>query len=198
MRSLVLVSQSPRRKQLLTNHGYSFHSLLVKVSEFLDKNLNLDEALMAVARSKSEAALDKVKQLKLKNILLLSADTVVLYQGRVLGKPESEDQAKDYLRLLSGNTHTVKTSYCFWDIDTGKVVTGVDSSHVRFRKLSEEEIAIYVASGEPMDKAGSYGIQGQAKNFIESVDGDWDNVMGLPMNTVERILQENDWHIDKK
>lgn len=198
MRTLVLASNSPRRKQLLENAGFKFHVLLVKVSESLEKNLTLDEAIMEIARSKASAALAASKSLKLNNILLLTADTVVVLDDEVFGKPENKGQAFEYLGRLSGKTHQVKTAVCLWDVATKRSVLEIETSHVSFRTLSEKEIYEYIETGEPMDKAGAYGIQGLAKNFITQVDGSWDNVMGLPVTRVKRILSENGWQVEKQ
>lgn len=198
MRTLVLCSNSPRRKQLLENAGFEFHVLTSQLSEILDKNLTIDDALMELARSKAKAVLDNPKILELKDILLLSADTEVILDGIIFGKPSTRGQAIDFLRRLSSRTHDVKTAVCCWDLNSKKIISEVETSKVTFRELTKVEISEYVATGDPMDKAGGYGIQGTAKNFITSVDGAWDNVMGLPVERVNRILKQNGWQISRK
>ncbi len=198
MRTLVLASNSPRRKQLLENAGYKIHVLLVKVSELLEKNLTLDEAIIGIARSKARAAAEVSKSLKLNNILLLTADTVVILDEEIFGKPKNKAQAFEFLRRLSGKTHQVKTAVCLWDMITKRIINEIETSRVTFRKLTEKEIYEYVETGEPMDKAGAYGIQGHANNFITQVNGSWDNVMGLPVDRVKRILDENGWQVEKQ
>ncbi len=201
MRTLVLCSNSPRRKQLLENAGFKFHVVSSQLSEILDKNLTVDEALMYLARSKAGAVLNHPKLLELKEILLLAADTEVILDNHIFGKPSTLTQAKEFLGRLSGRIHEVKTAICLWDLSADltpkKIISEVETAKVEFKKLSKDEIEKYVATGDPMDKAGGYGIQGVAKNFIAHVDGSWDNVMGLPVERVKRILKENEWIIKK-
>lgn len=194
-RTLVLASQSPRRKELLENAGLLFKTFSVQVSEFLNENLNLDDAIMEIARQKAMAVVEPVKSLNLQNILILSSDTLVILGGQVLGKPIDEGQAFDFLRRMSGRSHEVKTSICFHDTVTGNTITQIESAFVTFRKLSDEEIWSYIKSGDPMDKAGAYGIQGKAKEFIVNLDGSLDTVMGLPVKRVLSVIKENNWEI---
>jgi septum formation protein len=193
MKTFVLASQSPRRKELLEKAGYKFYTFSVKISEFLDKNLMLDEAIQQIARQKAEACVEQIKPLNLQNILILSSDTVVVIDGEVLGKPQDQGQAFEYLRRLSGRTHEVKTSVCLLDSQTRKTISEIESSFVTFRNLSDKEIHDYILSGEPMDKAGAYGIQGAGGKFIAELKGNLDNVMGLPVQRVEKILKSNGW-----
>lgn len=195
-RTLVLASQSPRRKELLEKAGIHFKTFSVQVSEFLNENLNLDDAIMEIARQKAVAILDPVKSLNLKDILVLASDTLVVLNGKVLGKPIDEGQAYDFLRRLSGQTHEVKTSVCFVDTVTGKVISEIESAFVTFRELSDEKIWAYINTGDPMDKAGAYGIQSTGKDFIVKLEGELDNVMGLPVKRVLRIIQDNKWIIN--
>jgi len=192
-RTLVLASQSPRRKELLEKAGFEFRTFSVKVSEFLDKNLTLDEAIRQIARQKATACQEQIKSLNLQNILILSSDTVVVIDNEVLGKPQDQGQAFEFLRRLSGQTHEVKTSVCFIDELTEKMILDIESAWVTFRELSDQEIKSYVASGEPMDKAGAYGIQGVGGKFISKLNGNLDTVMGLPVKLVEKIMTENGW-----
>ena len=192
-RTLVLASQSPRRKELLGNTGIAFKTFSVQVSEFLNENLNLDDAIMAIARQKAEAVVEPIKSLNLKDILILSSDTLVVLNGRVLGKPIDEGQAYEFLRRLSGQTHEVKTSICFYDTVTKKNISEIESSFVTFKNLSDEEIWAYIKTGDPMDKAGAYGIQNTARTFIVKLEGELDTVMGLPVKRVLRVIRENGW-----
>jgi septum formation protein len=191
MKKIYLASSSPRRRELLEKAQIPFHNFPVKVSEFLNKNLNLDEAVKNIARTKAYAARDEAKILKLFNILILSADTVVVLDDEVLGKPENFDEACAFLRRLSGREHEVKTAVCVLDFSSNeREICEIESSFVKFRNLSEFEIINYVKTGSPMDKAGAYGIQDVGRTFIENVTGELDNVMGLPVNRVKRILDE--------
>lgn len=199
MHQLVLASQSPRRKELLEKAGFEFHTLTVEVSEILEKNLTLEDALMALARKKSQALLDSGKLAKLKNFLVLSGDTVVVLGERVLGKPESKAQAIEFLSDLSGQTHRVITAVSLVAAeDVSHFATGFCVTKVSFRALSTTEIHDYVATGEPMDKAGAYAIQGLAKNFVVSVDGPLDNVVGLPVDLVNKLMRDNGWTVGRR
>ncbi len=120
--------------------------------------------------------------------VIIAADTVVWHGGRVYGKPKDEAEAAEMLRALSGDTHEVFTGVCV--IRDGKALSRAVRSVVRFRPLSDSEIAAYIATGEPMDKAGAYGAQGKAALFVESITGDFFNVMGLPLCTLGRMLHE--------
>jgi septum formation protein len=133
-----------------------------------------------------------------KNNLVLGADTVVVLGEEVLGKPENELQAEQFLARLSGRRHRVMTSVAIFDESTKVWDGGVVTSWVEFRDLARDEIKEYVATGEPMDKAGAYAIQGGAKVFVQKVEGEYDNIVGLPMRLVEDILKRNAWHVDKK
>ena len=190
---LLLASSSPRRKELLEKAGIEFTTFPVKVSEFLDKNLNLNEAVKNIAREKAMAAVDLANSLNLKDVLILSSDTVVILDGQVLGKPDHANQAYEFLRRLSSQRHEVKTSVCFIDTKTQVEVCEIESSFVTFRDLSDEEIWSYIATGQPMDKAGAYGIQEQGGTFIVKLEGELDNVMGLPVKRVLRMMQEHKW-----
>ncbi len=192
-RTLVLASQSPRRKELLGKTGIVFKTFSVQVSEFLNENLNLDDAIMAIARQKAEAVIEPVKSMNLPNILILASDTLVVLKEEVLGKPIDEGQAFDFLRRLSGQTHEVKTSVCFHDTVTNQTISEIESAFVTFKNLSDEQIWAYIKTGDPMDKAGAYGIQNTAKEFIVKLEGELDTVMGLPVKRVLRIIKDNQW-----
>lgn len=194
-RTLVLASQSPRRKELLEKAGIVFKTFSVQVSEFLNKNLSLDDAIMEIARQKAMAVVSPVKSMNLHNVLVLASDTLVVLKGEVLGKPTDEGQAFEFLRRMSGQTHEVKTSICFHDTVTGNTITEIESAFVTFKNLSDQEISSYVESGDPMDKAGAYGIQGKAREFIVNLKGELDTVMGLPVKRVLRVISENKWDL---
>ena len=119
---------------------------------------------------------------------VIAADTIVVHDGVVYGKPHSADEAAEMLRALSGSTHEVYTGVCV--IRGGRCLCRADRSAVTFRALSEEEIARYIATGEPMDKAGAYGAQGKGALFVERIDGDFFNVMGLPLCLLGEMLRE--------
>lgn len=193
---LILASQSPRRKDLLNQAGYRFSILSVNLSETPDKNLNLDQQILKIAREKGEACLAQHNHLKSEAFLILSADTMVIVDGKSYGKPESKSQAAEYLKLLSGRDHEVKTGICLINCLTFEQEELITTTKVHFRTLSDEEIETYVDSGEPMDKAGGYGIQGQGKTFISHFEGPFDNVVGLSIEAFESLLKKRNWNVE--
>lgn len=198
MYKLILVSKSPRRSLILAKTDYNFRTDSVKVSEIIDKNLNLDEAIKSLARQKAEAYIEQHNYLKSQKILILTADTMVVFQNQALGKPKDSNDAFRFLSLLSGNTHCVKTSLCVYDLYTCQSFCELATTKIKFKDLSENEIKEYIKTGEPMDKAGAYGIQGLASKFVESREGDYENVVGLPLYLFEQIVSKKGWEIDKR
>jgi len=192
---LVLASESPRRKQLLETRGFSFDVVPVKVSEIPDKNLNIDEQILDIAGRKAKAAFSLLKSTLNKPFVLLAADTMVVYHDRTLGKPRNPDEAYEFLKLLSGKTHQVKTGLMLVESLGGETASHLETSRVIFRTLSDDEIWTYIQSGEPMDKAGAYAIQGLGQNFVEKFIGDYDNVVGLPVQVFEKLLEKMNWQV---
>ena len=181
---LILASQSPRRRDLLSMLGLDFTVITADIDETMDGNLSVEDAVAAVCRKKAEAvAKDHPSD------TIIAADTIVVVDDRVLGKPRDAEDAKAMLRILSGRSHTVMTAFCIWQ--KGETVTHVEKTNLRFKPLSDGEIAAYVATGSPMDKAGSYGIQDQAAIFVEALEGDYYNVMGLPVCSLVKTLRKN-------
>lgn len=170
---LILASASPRRKALLSLFGIPFTVRAADIDETMDPEKPPFDEVARVSRSKALAISRGEED------IVIAADTIVVCQGKVLGKPHSEDEAASMLRLLSGRDHQVMTGCTVLFGDRAETFTEVTSLH--FRPLSEKEIQKYVQSGEPMDKAGSYGIQGGAALFCEKLEGDYYNVMGLPV-----------------
>ena len=177
---IVLASQSPRRKELLTSLGYEFIICPSLKEEKFDLSKDLDSALIEVAIQKGKDVLKKYP-----NDCIVSADTIVVYQNKILGKPSSKEEAISCLKQLSGHTHEVKTGMCvlYKEMMQNKVVT----TEVTFRKLSIEEILKYVESGKCMDKAGSYGIQDC--DFVDSIKGSYSNVVGLDLKSIDLMLK---------
>jgi len=198
MHELILASSSPRRKQILQDRGYKFRAFPLEVSEILDKNLNISDQISDCARHKAVAALDELNLSKTLDILILSADTAVVLRGQVLGKPKNKAHAKEVLTSLSGEIHQVITGFCLVEVKTERLILGHETTQVKFRKLSETEILDYVSSGEPMDKAGSYGIQGEAKKFVKEIQGSYLNVVGLPIEKIEQVFEAEGWTIEKR
>lgn len=179
---LVLASQSPRRREILAAAGFQFKVRIAPVPEFPEAGEAPADYVQRLARSKAEAIPLHEGE------VALGADTVVVFEGRILEKPADAGDAKRMLEMLSGTEHEVLTGFCIRNAD--ETTTGVESTMVRFIPLTPKEIETYVASGEPMDKAGAYGIQGLANKFVERVDGCYFNVMGLPVSRVYRQLKK--------
>jgi septum formation protein len=194
---LLLVSESPRRREILSNAGFLFGVDTVKISEIIEENVNLREAITRIAQNKSRAYREAHKGLKGQRILLLSADTMVVLDGRALGKPKNSTEAQVFLTHLSGKTHSVITGISVENLATGESVLASDETEVQFRELSPDEIQSYVATGEPMDKAGAYAIQGEGQKFVQNIKGSRLNVVGLPLELFETILQERRWSVER-
>jgi len=184
-RRLVLASASPRRAEILRSHGFEFTVVETKT----DESERHGEAPAAhVERLAREKAVRGSRMREGRSGACVGADTAVVIGRRILGKPASPQDARRMLRLLSGRTHRVLTGVAVYRPSTRRLVSGVGVTRVRFRKISEEEIGEYVHTGEPMDKAGAYAIQGGAGNFVDSIDGAYDNVVGFPMDLFLRLL----------
>ena len=180
--SLILASASPRRKELLSCITEDFKVIPAKNEEKIDPALSPDQAVIYVAGQKAE----EVSALYPKDIVI-GADTTVFCQNIPLGKPKDSDDAKEMLKMLSGKVHKVITAAVI--AVGGKAVRSfAEETEVEFYPLSEEEIDLYVKSGEPMDKAGAYGIQGKGSLLIKGIKGDYYNVMGLPVSRLYREL----------
>ncbi|MBN8538769.1 MAG: YggS family pyridoxal phosphate-dependent enzyme [Deltaproteobacteria bacterium] len=197
-RRLVLASQSPRRRQILTISGYEFDILPSQISEIPDENLNLTSRIRQLASEKAHACLKLRKSTEEQGFLFLAADTVVVLGDQILGKPKDEIEARSFLRRLSGRSHSVITAISLVDGVSGKETQGHAITEVKFKELTDEQITDYIKSGEPFDKAGGYGIQGEAAKFIDHLEGPYDNVVGLPMEQVQNALLEMGLAVDKK
>jgi septum formation protein len=190
MRRLILASASPRRRELLTQAGYVFEVRPAHVNEDLQPG---EDAIAYVVRLAREKALAVLAQMSSEGpappqVVVLGADTTVTLDNHILAKPEDAVDAARMLRMLSGRTHRVITGVA---IATAKgVEVAAEVTGVQFRTMSEEEIAAYVATGEPMDKAGAYGIQGLAAKWIPRVEGCYFNVVGLPLALVATMLEQ--------
>lgn len=194
---LVLASNSPRRKEILEKTGFSFDVMPSNVEEIVDSTVP-SSVCMSLAKQK---ALDVASRIKIyndehpdlvtpQNILVLGADTIVVFEEEILGKPDSEETAFSMLNKLSGNTHSVYTgvSLAFLSKD-GRAgeISFYEKTDVTFYEMSEADIKAYIATGSPMDKAGAYGIQDYSAKFLKKIDGDYYNVVGLPIG---RICEE--------
>jgi len=182
---LVLASGSPRRKEILEKLGFDFVSCKTDVDETIPENLDPSEIATYLATLKAEASL-----LDYPTDTVIGSDTIVVLDDKVLGKPQNEEDAKRMLKALSGKTHVVYTGVCVASAD--KKESFCDKTCVTFAALSDYEIDEYIATGEPMDKAGAYGIQGYGCRFVSSINGDFYSVMGLPANRLYEVLKRFD------
>ena len=180
---LVLASSSPRRRELLESLGVRFDVVPPDVDEHRHPNEEPYDYVLEIARAKAEAALAP-------DAVVVAADTIVVIDGQVLGKPGHPDEAMSMLRRLGGITHEVLTGVAVARItDIVQVVTAVESTLVKFLPMTDEEIVDYVATGEPMDKAGAYALGGLGGIFVEAVHGSPSSVIGLPLHTTARLLR---------
>ena len=184
---LVLASRSPRRRELLSQVGISFRMVPGTVEERITKTAP-DEVVRELSFQKAE----DVASGEPEGVWVLGADTVVALDGKILGKPTDAREAKDMLRQLSGRSHSVYTGVTLYRRMDGKTTaeTFSEETKVTFYPMTEEEICCYVDSGDPMDKAGAYGIQGPAAAFIQRIEGDYNNVVGLPVAAVYQRWKE--------
>lgn len=181
---IILASKSPRRKEILETLGFEFSI----VTADTDESSNETDPRALTRDLACRKGSDVVKLINDSDTLVISCDTVVWCDGKILGKPQNKDDAKEMLRLLSGRKHTVTSGLSL--IINGKTVTDSEDTDVYFADLSEEFIEKYVESGEPMDKAGSYAVQGIASMWIEKIDGCYFNVVGLPVRLLCKLLDE--------
>ncbi len=186
---LVLASASPRRRELLSVMGIKdFKVMPSEAEERLGKGLTPEETVAALSRDKAEDVAGKAP-----DDTVVAADTMVFLNGTLLGKPGSREEAVKMLKKLSGRSHSVYTGVTV--IGNGKTVTRVCETQVFFRELEDREIDEYVNTGEPMDKAGAYGIQGRAAVFVEKIEGDFYNVVGLPLCMLYTMLEETGYRV---
>jgi septum formation protein len=183
--SIILASQSPRRAHLLTQIGLHFETSVSGAEEQFDAALSPAENARALSYMKASDVASRFAR-----GIVVGADTIVVLDGVLLGKPESDADAVRMLTLLSGRTHTVFTGFALVDAETKKHYIDCEQTDVTFRVLDGDEITAYVASGSPMDKAGAYGIQDDfGAVFVERINGDYYTVVGLPLSKVYCALQ---------
>lgn len=180
MARLILASSSPRRRHLLEEAGFVYEASAPDVDESVIPGERAGEYALRIAREKALAVVAA-------NAVTLGADTVVEYAGQPLGKPRNSREAVAVLELLSGEPHRVMTGWALGG-SSGVIAEGVETTRVTFRELSSAEIHSYVETGEPLDRAGSYAIQGGASDFVSGIEGSYSNVMGLPMEAVTAAL----------
>jgi septum formation protein len=184
MKTLMLASASPRRKQMLRELGVRFS---VTHGSFDEPPHSKGEAPSLYVRKNAEGKARSAAH-AVKNALMIGADTIVVYRGRVLGKPVTLKDAFDYLHLLNGRTHAVYTGLCVLDASDGTYLSDYEKTQVTFRKITESEISAYLGRINPMDKAGAYAIQGAGALIVESIAGCYYNVVGFPIAKLEQML----------
>ena len=189
---LILASTSPRRAEVLRNAAIPFDAVPANVDEVRRPNEAAEELVSRLAEAKARSAAARAAS-SAGPTLVVGADTAVVVDGVVLGKPASAEDARDMLRRLSGRTHGVITGLAVIRLPDGATRAERETTLVTFAPLSEQEIEDYVASGEPFDKAGAYAIQGRGGRFVTCVEGCYFNVVGLPLARLYRILREFGW-----
>src|SRR5580658_3908052 len=192
---LVLASASPRRRELLTQAGFTFEVHPARISEDPKPGEDPIAYVVRLAREKAEAVFTEITNAHASDQrasappqVVLGADTTVEVDNQILGKPEDAADAARMLRLLSGRTHRVITGVAV--VSAARTEVAAEVTAVKFLELSDEEIAAYIATGEPMDKAGAYAIQGRAARWIPRIEGDYFNVVGLPIALVSTLLED--------
>lgn len=187
---MILASNSPRRKEILENFGFSLKTVSKNIDEISSKE-EIKEKIMDIAQQKTMAA---AKDYPDENVV--GADTVVVIDGKILGKPKDETEAFEMLKSLSGKSHDVITAYSFVNLKKNIFLNDAEVTKVFFKNLSDEEINWYINTKEPMDKAGAYGIQGKGAYFVEKIEGDFFSVMGFPLGRFLRHLTEVGMDLD--
>lgn len=180
--NIILASSSPRRADLLKTLGVSFELIPSNINERPHQDEAPADYIIRLARAK---VIDAAR--KRDSGLVIGADTIVVLDGRILGKPRDEDEAISMLKQLSGRWHAVMTGLALYDAATRREVADYDKTLVRFAQLTDKEIEWYVKTGEPMDKAGSYAIQERGAIFVEEIAGNYHNVVGLPVTLLYRL-----------
>ncbi|HUJ29756.1 MAG TPA: Maf family protein [Candidatus Acidoferrum sp.] len=189
---LILASNSPRRAEILRHAGFDFDVHAPHVNEARRPRESPRNYVRRLAMTKAHVAAEHAKR-RGHAAIVIGADTVVLAQGRILGKPADVKEARRMLRLLSGKTHQVLTGVSMVSVPDGREHHHVETTGVRFLKISKADVDDYIATGEPFDKAGAYGIQGIGGRFVASIDGCYFNVMGLPLSRVWSMLESFGW-----
>ena len=190
MRKIILASASPRRKELLEKIGLKFEVEPSNYAEDMHSRLSPDKLARAISLEKA-----RVVARKHKNAIVIAADTFIVFGGKIMGKPNTEAEARKMLMTLRGKSHSVITGFTIMDTEENKVLTKSVETIIHIKNLTPEEIDAYVRSKEPLDKAGAYAIQGLGSVIVERIEGDYFNVMGLPLSALAEGLKEFGIHI---
>lgn len=181
---MILASKSPRRKEILQQMGFNLEIKVKEIEEVSDK-VELIDQIIDISKMKVEEVARENE-----NSFVVGADTLVEIDGKALGKPKDKKEAKEMLKMLSGKNHRVITALTLVNVEKNICISDYVKSEVYFKEISEEEIDWYISTGEPMDKAGSYGIQGLGAMFVEKIEGDFFSIMGFPINKFMNILKD--------
>lgn len=187
---MILASASPRRKEILENFGFSFKTIVKNIDETSDKT-RAEEKILEIAEKKARAA-----AIDFPNENVVGADTVVVVDGKILGKPKNKEEAFSMLKSLSGRSHEVITAFSFININKNISYSDYEITKVYFKNLTDDEINWYINTKEPMDKAGAYGIQGKGAFFVEKIEGDFFSVMGFPLGKFVRFLNKTGFNLN--
>lgn len=188
MKKIILASKSPRRHEILNLAGYSHTIMVSDADETLTEDISPADAVRELSKRKAAAVLSELEKNNEKDFVIIAADTVVEFDGEIFGKPKDSDDARRMLSAMSGNSHLVHTGVTV--TDGRRSASDTVSAKVTMRNITEDELEGYIRSGEPMDKAGAYGIQGTAGAFVSSVEGDYFSIMGLPMCRTSELLRD--------
>ena len=186
MKKIILASTSPRRREILKNAGFIFECISPKYDESLINKTFSYKKIEDLAEKKCDSIVKEIEE----NAIVISADTVVIYDNIVMGKPKDHSEAFSMLKTLNGKTHKVVTAICLYDSEKNKKIIKTQTSEVTFNKVSDDEIEDYINQYKPYDKAGSYGIQELKKSFVANIKGEYDNIVGLPLKTLTKMLEE--------
>ena len=190
MKKIILASASPRRKEILEITGLKFSVCESEYAEDLALPLKPHKLARFLSLKKAETVAHLYS-----NAIIIAADTFIYFKDRLLGKPQSGEEAEKMLRILNGKVHSVITGFTVMDTASDQIVSRSEVTKVYFKKLTGEEISAYVRSGEPLDKAGAYAIQGLGAVFIKKIDGDFFNVVGLPLCALTESLKKFGVHV---
>lgn len=185
MKKIILASSSPERKKLLEKAGLIFEVIPSNYEEDMTLDMPPEELAMFLSKGKGEDVASRIK-----DAIIISADTFVSFNNQLIGKPHTEEKAFITLRTLSGNTHSVLTGFTIIDTKENKIISKVVETKVSFKELSDEVINNYIKEGKPLKYAGSYTLRDVFDKFIEKVEGDHNNIIGLPLNDVMETLKE--------
>ena len=184
--TIFLASSSPRRRKLLKQLGIKFKSFSVNLDEKINGGEKPVDMVMRLSVEKMNLA-----RIKINSGIIITADTIVVLNNKIIGKPTNKKEAVKYLKLLSGKQHTVFTGFAVMNIPANKIIVDYEKTEVKFRKLKDDEINDYVQTGSPLDKAGAYGIQDDfGAVFVEKINGCYYNVVGLPLTKLYQALRK--------